>query len=269
MDRLHERHDDQEYRKEHQAILEWLTPVNYALVQHDFITRLQEETGQWLLDSAEFHAWLGAVANKQMLFCPGIPGAGKTMLTSIIVDDLNTRFENDSSVGIAYLYCNYKRSHEQKFEDLLLNLLKQLAQRCLVTPDGVQELYNKYKARSDRPLSKDLSETLQSVISSFSKVFIIIDALDECQVNDECQTRFISEFLDLQSKRGANTFATSRFIPEIISRFRGGPSLEIRASDDDVRYLDGHMTRVPKCVSKSPELQEKITSTIIKIVDGM
>jgi hypothetical protein len=193
VDRLHERQDDQEYRQKHQAILDWLTPVNYALVQHDFITRRQEGTGQWLLDSAEFHAWLGAAANKQILFCPGIPGAGKTMLTSIIVNDLNTRFENDRSISIAYLYCNYKRSHEQKLEDLLLNLLKQLAQRCLVTPDGVQALYDKYKTRSDRPSSKDLSEALQSVISSFSKVFIIIDALDECQVNDECQTRFISE----------------------------------------------------------------------------
>lgn len=267
---MHERQDDQEYREERQTILDWLTPVNYALVQQDFLTRRQEGTGQWLLDSAEFHAWLEAEADKQILFCPGIPGAGKTMLSSIVVDYLNTKFENDSSVGVAYLYCNYKRGHEQKFDDLLLNLLKQLAQRRRVIPSGLRALYDKYQGRSDRPSSDDVLEALKSVISGFSKVFFIIDALDECQVKDECQTKFIAKLLDLQSNHGASIFATSRFIPEITTAFRSVPSLEIRASPEDVRrYLDGHMTRLPKCVAKSLELQEKIKSTIIKTVDGM
>ena len=63
-----------------------------------------------------------------MLFCPGIPGAGKTILTSIVVDDLTTRFSNDPSVGIAYVYCNFRRRDEQKAEELFASLLKQLMQ---------------------------------------------------------------------------------------------------------------------------------------------
>jgi hypothetical protein len=46
--------------------------------------------------------------------------------------------------------------------------------------------------------------------------------------------------------------------------------LEIRASDSDLRrYLDGEMWRLPKCVSKSPDLQEEIKDVIVKTVDGM
>jgi hypothetical protein len=102
VDRLHERQDNRERHKEHLAIIDWFTPIDYAPQQNDFICRRQEETGEWLLNSDEFQEWL--TTNKQTLFCPGIPGAGKTMITSIVIDDLYTKFQNDASVGMAYLY---------------------------------------------------------------------------------------------------------------------------------------------------------------------
>lgn len=268
MQRLHERYDRRERHEEDQAILDWLTPINYGLQQHDFISRRQAGTGQWLLDSVEFQAWLAA--DKPTLFCPGIPGAGKTILASIIVENLRTRFQTDSSIGIAYIYCNFKRSHEQKLEDLLLSLLKQLAQGRQLIPDTVRSLYDQHKYQDTRPSIDEISKALHSVVSSFSKVFIIMDALDECQVTDRCRPKLISEIFNLQARFGANLFATSRFIPEITDQFTSGAWLEIRASDNDIkRYLDGHMARLPKCVSRSPDLQEKIKDVIVKTVDGM
>ncbi|KAN0078968.1 hypothetical protein V8E54_005481 [Elaphomyces granulatus] len=80
-------------------ILDWLTPVDYGPQQIDYIRRRQLETGQWLLDSPGFQTWLKTI--KQMLFCPGIPGAGKTILMSIIVDNLIRRFQSDPKTGIA------------------------------------------------------------------------------------------------------------------------------------------------------------------------
>jgi hypothetical protein len=265
--RLHERHDRRDRYEEDQTILDWLTPIDYTPQQHDFINRRQAGTGQWLLDSVEFQAWL--YADTPTLFCPGIPGAGKTILTSIVVKDLHTRFQADGSIGIAYLYCNFKRSHEQKLDDLLSSLLKQLAGRLSI-PNVVRSLYDEQKCQKKRPSTDEISKALRSVITSFSKVFIIIDALDECQVNDRCRPRLISELFNLQAKCGVNLFATSRFIPKIADQFKHGARLEIRASDGDLRtYLDGHMVRLPKCVSESPELQEKIKDVIIRTVDGM
>jgi hypothetical protein len=101
VNRLIKREDDQNRR----AILDWLTLVNYATQQSDFISRRQEGTGEWLLSSSEYLEWVNQ--RKQTLFCPGIPEAGKTMITSFIVDHLCTKFQNDASIGIAYIYCNY------------------------------------------------------------------------------------------------------------------------------------------------------------------
>src|ERR1700759_771510 len=68
-----QRRTDQEY----QIIQSWLTSVNYGPYQSDIIARRQGGTGEWILKSHEFQEWLKQ--NHQTLFCPGIPGAGKTI----------------------------------------------------------------------------------------------------------------------------------------------------------------------------------------------
>ncbi len=113
---LHKQHD-----QEFENILKWLTPVDYATQQSDYIGRRQPGSGQWLLVSTEYQAWPNTL--KQALFCPGIPGAGKTILTAIGIDDLYTRFQCDASIGIVYLYCGFQRQHEQNSESLLISLL--------------------------------------------------------------------------------------------------------------------------------------------------
>jgi hypothetical protein len=81
-------------------ILDWLTRIDYGPQQTDYIRRRQPGTGQWLLDSPKFQTWLNT--ENQTLFCPGIPGAGKTILTSVIVDYLFNEFrkQKDDSIGI-------------------------------------------------------------------------------------------------------------------------------------------------------------------------
>lgn len=257
-----------QHHQEHQAILDWLTPIDYSPQQHDYISRRQSETGQWLLDTSEFQDWLRG--DSRTLFCPGMPGAGKTILTSIVVHDLNTRFRNDMTIGIAYLYCNFARKDEQSLENLVLILLKQLAQGHSCLPNAVKDLHNHYQRGPARPSFDEISKTLQSVAALYSRVFILIDALDECQTSEGCRTKLLSEIFSLQVKCAANLFATSRFVAEITERFEGRTSLEIKASDEDVRvYLDSHMPNLPSFVSCSPGLQKAIKDDIVMAVDGM
>jgi hypothetical protein len=254
--------------RERQTILDWITPIDYAPQQHDFITRRQEGTGQWLLDSSEFKTWIEN--DKQTLFAPGIPGAGKTILIPIVVDELITRFSNDPTIGIAYIYCNFRRQEGQKIGDLLASLLKQLAESQPSLPVTVKELYDRSGTKRTRPSLDEILGSLQIVTTAYSRVFIMIDALDECPVSNGCRQRFLSSLFNLSTKCGANLFATSRPISSIEKAFEGNPMLEIRASEDDVRrYLDGYMFRLPGFVVRSPELQEEIKTGVVKAVDGM
>ena len=264
IDRLHQARDNQQ----RQAILDWLTPIDYATQQQDFISRRQAGTGQWLLNSEEFQGWLNM--DKQTLFCPGIPGAGKTILTSIVVEELTNRFSNDPTIGIAYIYCNFRRQDEQRINDLLASLLKQLAESQPSLPLTIKELYDRHKTKRTRPSLEEVSRCLQAVTKLYSWVFIIVDALDECTISDGCRQGFLSGLFSLQEKCRSSIFATSRPISSIEKEFQGNLKLEIHASDKDVRrYLDGHMFRLPGFVTRSLEVQEEIKTAIVKAVDGM
>ena len=268
MDLLHERQDNRENRKERRAIVDWLTPIDYAPQQNDFMSRRQKGTGRWLLDSDEFQRWRSQ--KQQTLFCPGIPGAGKTMITSIVVDNLCSQFGNDGSIGIAYLYCNFRQQQDQKPVDLLASLLGQLVQRQPSLPNSMKGLYERYQVERVRPSFDEISQVLQTIMASYSRAFIVIDALDECGMSDGSYRKFLSEIFNLQDKTRANLFATSRFIPDITDEFKRSPSLEIRANDGDVRrYLDGHMSQLRSFVLRNPNLQEEIKTEIVKAVDGM
>ena len=242
--------------------------MNYAPQQSDFIARRQEGTGEWLLKSNKFQQWLNR--SNQTLFCPGMPGAGKTILSSIIIDHLCKMFGNDHTIGIAYLYCNFRQHHEQKSSDFIVSLLKQLVQEQSPLPDIVKNLYSHHTLKRTRPSPDEILSTLHHVTAYYSRAFIIIDALDECQVSHEGRGKFLREIFNLQAKTGVNVFATSRFIQDIENQFNGSIKLEIRASDADVqKYLDGKLQNSQSWVLKNPYLQAEIKSRIAKAADGM
>lgn len=254
--------------KEDIEILEWLTPVNYGLQQSDYFQRRHPGTGQWLLNSSEFQEWLHT--SQQTLFCQGIPGAGKTILTSIVINDIYKRFYQDSTVGISYIYCNFQRANDQQVIHLMASLLKQLSERQPSLPSVVKDLYISHRIKHTRPSLTEIHEALHFVARMYSKVFLIVDALDECQASDNNRKKFLAEIFALQSTTRAKVFATARHIQDIRNEFDGSILLEIRAKEDDIRqYLEERILGLPSFIFKRPDLQRRILDQIANAADGM
>lgn len=249
-------------------VIKWLCSVNFSTQHNDLCGQCQEGSGQWLLESPEFRSWI--LKKQQTLYCPGIPGAGKTMLSSVVIEHLRgeRHADVDSNIGIAFLYCSYKRQGEQKLKVLLASLLQQLVRGLPSLPDEVDQLQKKHLAEETQPSINEIKTLLCSVTKSFPKISIVIDALDECVETERKQ--LLNELFRLQAQTHLNIFATSRDLPEIKSQFSGCPSLEIRAAEDDMRrYLENHIHELKRCVVKSSVLQEEIISQILEVVDGM
>jgi len=86
-------------RKE-RDILDWLSNIDYVPQQNDYVSRRELGTGERLLRSPEFVAWLEA--DKQTLFCPDTPGARKSIHASVLVDHLVDLFYGEPKIGVAY-----------------------------------------------------------------------------------------------------------------------------------------------------------------------
>lgn len=258
----------QAQKSEHRDdVLNWLSSTNYASQQHDYFRNRQPGTGQWLIDSNQYQMWLST--SKESIFCQGIPGAGKTVLTSMVIDQLTTKFHNDMDTGVAYIYFDY-RQREEHAEILLRNILKQLAQKRPSLPAGVSALYKQDVDQGIPPSLEAISLVLRTVAGDYSKLFIIVDALDECPNSNDCRNRFLSEIQQLRHKLAVNIFATSRPNTDIASRFEGSTFIEIRAREEDIReYLNGNMHLLPDFIRNDVELKKEIETTIVNSVQGM
>jgi hypothetical protein len=256
-------------------VLNWLTPINYAPQHNALSSQRLEDSGKWFLDSDEFKNWVDNEG--KTLFCQGIPGAGKTFITSAVVDELikkaeegSNKAEEESGVGIAYIYCGFQQKNEPKALDFLTSLLKQLAEHRPSLPASVKDLHAKHESKRTRPTFDDISKALRSTGTEYSRLFIVIDALDEFPEEGGGQAKFMSEVFALQSACGANIYATSRFSDTIAKSFGPCPRKEIRATEKDVRlYLDAYMGQLPSFVQENEELQRAIRDKISAAVGGM
>lgn len=223
--------------------------------------------------------WLDTT--RQTLFCHGLPGVGKTIITSSVINYLQTNIQERSrqnregSFGVGFVYCDFQQRAQQKAVDILASLLKQLIQKLSAVPEIVRSLYKEHKnnTSSSCPIG-DIAKALQSAVSSYARVFIVIDALDEC----EDRSKLLTEISKIQVQTQANLFTTSRPIQEIKIEFEklfeGNTSFEIRATDEDLKkYIDGRTLDLVVLRGENRELKEeiriKIKDRVTEAVNGM
>ena len=190
-------------------------------------------------------------------------------MISIAIDRIRRKFENNSDVGIAFLYFSYKRPADQVIETLIGSLLKQMVQGLHSLPSEAEALYRVHHGKATRPNVIELRKMLGLITRRFSKSFILMDALDEC-IEPKVLTRLLEEILDLQKHQHISIFATSRSLPDILTKFSASMTLRIHADDADARaYLKNNMVSLAACVRRNADLQARIIAAIVQAAGGM
>lgn len=251
--------------KKDNEILDWLMKNNYD-PQESYISKRQPGTGQWFLESDDFQNWLKA--DNQTLFCPGIPGAGKSFMTSIVVEYLRNNYPSSC---VAYVYCHSEHQEEQTPTNMLRSILRQLVWNKSPLPKEVRELHDAHNTRiGSQPQLAKIALVLKSVIASNARTFIVIDALDECQNNDSSRDILLSELLALQEATGLNVFATSRH-QEVEANFNGSLIQEISATTTDIEiYLEEKITMWEKLHNSDlKNIRQLIKRELVQAADGM
>jgi len=85
----------------------------------------------------------------------------------------------DSDIGVAFVYFNYKKQDAQSVKAILGTIIKQLTRQKACLPEVLREFYRAYFRNAERLSAEKLATQLSQLITTFARVYVVIDALDE------------------------------------------------------------------------------------------
>ena len=258
--------ESQEQRKkdtEIQKILDWLCPLDFRSHYSNAQQTLVEGTGSWFLRHPVFQKW--SLSDRAMLFGVGIPGAGKTLISTIVINELKRTTKETNGV-ILYAFCNFQDRMQHTTTGFLGGLLRQIA----TNSPKLRDLSDKLQQERSQLSESDIRQLIQDEIMDSRQVYIIVDALDEFGTHDGDKRALLNEICWL--RRYANVFVTSRFdtLENELRSIEGLLKIDIEAQEEDLEiWITKHMPDLPPHVRKSTELQEQIRVKILGSVRGM
>lgn len=143
------------------------------------------DTCEWILSRQEFSAW-GASKDSQFLQLIGSPGIGKTMMSTFLIEVLKRKVEKSPDKLFAYFLCDDKDEKRRTPTSMLRSLIWQLLLQKNELYRHIQSDFEKHK---DNRVFESLFENFSALWRIFQEmlcdedageVFILIDALDEC-----------------------------------------------------------------------------------------
>jgi hypothetical protein len=170
----------------------------------------------------------------------------------------------DGSIGVAFIYCNYKEQTLQTVTHLIASLLKQLVQDCPVISDNVKSFYRSHQDRGTYPTLDEFTKALAAEVKTYAKIFIVVDALDECTESNRSRIKLLKALRSLPGR--VNLMVTSRNLASIEEQFPNARRLHIYASDNDVaNYVQSQLVDYPSLVN----LRDAITKKVVDNAKGM
>jgi hypothetical protein len=172
----------------------------------------------------------------------------------------------DSDIAVTCIYCNYKEQAVQTVPNLVSSLLKQMVQGRNLLSDNIKSFYKHHQDQDTHPTLDEYLKALGSEIGMYSKVFIVVDALDESTEDHGIRAKLLRALRTLPGT--VNLMFTSRDLSSIARQLQGTQRLNIRAHDQDLRtYVQGRIACLPR--RHLIDLQGIIQEKIIEVARGM
>ncbi|KAF6751434.1 ankyrin repeat-containing domain protein, partial [Ephemerocybe angulata] len=242
-------------------ILAWLKGPDFLRIYEEALSQRLSKTGVWFIESEEFRQFVEG--RDVIVWGTGMPGAGKTLLSSTSMEHLREVFEDHQGIAIICAFIRY--TEKLSICDILVGLLRQLVDRHPCASRHMGCVYTRNQKMELR--EQGLVKALQDIIGLLSKVFIIVDGLDEAEdaVKDA--------LLRTLPTRGANVLIMSRPLELFTSCLPDALHISIEARTEDIdRFIDDQIqlnSRLRAVVRGDPTLVEKLKARVRESSKGM
>lgn len=215
-------------------ITKWLNAADPCTDFHQAQALHQVGTGQWLLGSNKYKSW--KQDKQSFLWLHGIPGCGKTVLSSTVIADLEN--SEDTKDKVVYFYFNFADKEKQSAQSAICSLVLQLYQIRLESRKFVDLLFKNCRDGHQQPSLSSLQQVFQDMMQDGQELWIVLDGLDECPFMKWASD---DQVIQLQSKLVA---------------------------DDIAQYVHTQVGQMKRWQSR-PDIQKSIETELIARSDGM
>lgn len=186
-----------------------------------------------------------------------------------MIDHLRHQSEHQN-VAVAYLYFDYREQEVLSAERMLASLLKQVAIPKPNIPQPIRELYEKSTVQQRQAQQQELEQALLLTCEEYDRIFIVVDALDEC---DQIIHRrnLINCLRSLQSSPLISIFITSRsHIEDTNNFFDKASKIVIEAHETDLeKYLLREIEQSDIFEIIDKDFKEEIVQRVSKAAQSM
>ena len=254
----------------HEKVLRWLSSTDPSTNHSAACAKHEPTTGNWLLESEDFESWLKHTNGVFWLY--GIPGCGKTVLCSSVIEHVKTLCSDDTTDGYAYYYFDFNDERKQKLEGLLFSIHAQLSRQKLKLPEEIQRLHDESTRHQQQPSLSSLMQTFLSLIRHFRRVYIVIDALDECTEREDL-LHFINQIVN-QKAQNASVLVASRREQDFVTELEGITTRSLCVQDarteDDIRlFIQNRLVEDPKLKKRPDSVKREIEQSLVAGAHGM
>lgn len=268
---------DSSVDKELLDIHQWLSAPDQSLpdpyLNYDKALKLrQAETGGWLLKSAEYTEWKKSAALPLWLY--GIPGCGKTILCSAILQEVLEDCR-DGAGRVACFFFDFNDKSKQNPGRMLRSLIWQFSWQSDPIPASLGNLFSSCQNGQQQPSADALQESLRFIIQKLPQAYIVLDALDEC-----AQCAELMEMLQIIAGwelQNLHLLVTSRREPDIESTLeeivddQRRICLESALVDKDIQRYVQHRLATDKTLRRwrKDDIRQEIETILSSKANGM
>ena len=173
-----------------------------------------DESGLWILKEIRYKDWVSGTS--PLLCVYGIPGSGKSYLSTRIIDDLWARYPQASQLrkveSVAFYYLKEEDTRSlRKIDDLIRTLAFQIAKNDEVFRSQTLKFFNSSNsARHSNALWTKLFVEYFSSKTNENAAFIVIDGLDEALPEE--RKRLFKMLGDMQDRKADQSPSRLHFL---------------------------------------------------------
>ncbi|KAI5847028.1 hypothetical protein DFP73DRAFT_592874 [Morchella snyderi] len=254
--------------------------VNYEAHLEDVLQKRSRKTARWIFKNETFRSWKDSPGSR-VLWLTGIVGSGKTVTAASVIEVLTK--ESDSMVArcvrplVLYFFSDSKETAKADPLNLLSCLLRQILHHRVTYGNRIKQATSIATDSFLVTLGKTM-DIMRELFTHIPKVYIILDALDECSgPKGELLTKI---FQAAQSSGCVKVLVTTRIHPgpELDQAFQN-PSFgkvivkmslaEKEVKEDIDRFLLQRIEATPGLKGMGIDLRLKVKNTIAEQASGV